>query len=156
MHGAAGDKLARGMLGQPHLFFRAEQDDVGKRRLDRVADAARAVRRVRSGHGERDRFLLPAVRLRHLDRRRAQVAQMSRIDGERAGEGAAQHLVGGDQSLQPLVDLPVRPLAALLDGHHHDQTHAHADEGEQCEAEQRHEDAVPGAEIEIAQALLRG
>jgi hypothetical protein len=56
---------------------------------------------------------------------------MQRADGERAGEGAAQHLVGGDQRLEPLVDLAVLALAPLLQRHHHDESYAHADQRDQ-------------------------
>ncbi|MPN04251.1 hypothetical protein SDC9_151487 [bioreactor metagenome] len=48
---------------------------------------------------------------------------------QRSGERAAQRLVGGDQRLQSPIDLPVLALAALLDGLHEQQPHAHHQAG---------------------------
>src|SRR5690606_13299734 len=88
------------------------------------------------------------------------VAQVTRIDHQIARERPSESLVGGHQGAQPLVDLAVHPLAALLDRHHHHQPDADADQGDEREAEQRRSDALPGGEIEEAHggdsAVLRG
>ncbi len=148
VHRATRDEVSRRLLRQPHLLLRSEQDDVGKRRLHVIANAASA---LGTGDDALERFR--AVRLARC-RPLAQVAQMRRIDGEVPGEGAAQRLVGGDEGAQPLVDLPVRPLPALLDREHHDEADADADQREEGKPDHRHEDAVPGTEIEIAQHVV--
>ncbi|QHS36277.1 hypothetical protein GWQ43_09490 [Alcaligenes faecalis] len=55
------------------------------------------------------------------------------VDAQRAGERSPKRFVGSDQSLQALVDLPVRPLPSLLDSEHHEQADTHADECENRE-----------------------
>jgi hypothetical protein len=102
-----------------------------------AASTASRVRRARS----RLRLRLP---------RRAQVAQMGRIDRQLARKGAAEHLVRGNQGAQPLVDLAVHALTALLDGLHHEHPDADADQGEDGKPQQRAEHALPRAEIHVA------
>ena len=65
-------------------------------------------------------------------------------------EGAAQHLVGGNQRAQALVDLAVLALAPPLDGLHEHQPDAHRDDRNQHQAHQRGHHRAPGAEIKIA------
>ncbi len=142
----SGDQLARGALGEAHLLLGAEQDDVRQRRLDGVADLPGALR-AEAGGGEVD-----GIRPGRVGRAAAEVADVRRVDGQRAGEGAAEGLVGGDQHLEPFVDLPVGPLAALLDGGHDHEADADADQRDQRQRQDRREQAAPGAEVEIAHA----
>jgi hypothetical protein len=51
MNRPASGKLVRGMQGQPHLFLRAEQNDVGQGRLDRIPDPACPIRAVQEAPG---------------------------------------------------------------------------------------------------------
>jgi hypothetical protein len=73
---------------------------------------------------------------------------MARVDREVAGEPSAQGLVGGDQCLQPLVDLPVLALAPPRHGLHDWPADPNRDEREDDKADERRHDALPGAEIE--------
>jgi hypothetical protein len=66
-----------------------------------------------------------------------------RIDRQVAGEGAAKGLVGRDQGAQAFVDLAVGAFTPLLDGEHHQQPDADAEEGEKGEPDQGREQAVP-------------
>ncbi|MCY1238866.1 hypothetical protein D9M72_516250 [compost metagenome] len=154
MHRTAGHQLARRGGRQPHLLLGAQQDDVGQRRLDGIANAAGAV-----GGGHR----LPCVRCRGWRgggrwrdggiggiRLAPQVAQVRGIDGQVAGKGTAQRLVRGDQRAQPLVDLPVLAFAALLHGLHDQQPDAHADQRDDGQAHHRGEQALPGTEIQVS------
>ena len=141
-------QLGGGAGGQLHLFVGTEQQDVRQRRLDRIADASRPVgagdrasRRLCRGHCSL-RFAMPA-----------QVAQMDRVYRKVAGERPAERLVRRDQAAQPLVDLPVFALVALLHGLHREQADAYSEQGDQHQAEQRRPQRVPGAEIEIAHAV---
>ena len=70
-----------------------------------------------------------------------------------AGERPAQRLVGRDQGAQPFVDLSVLARAALLDGLHHQQADAHADQRDQRQAQQCRQQALPGTEIQITHAM---
>ncbi|KAG0751336.1 hypothetical protein G6F24_014415 [Rhizopus arrhizus] len=128
-----------GARGQPHLFVGAQQQDVRQCRLDRIADAAGAVR-TRFG----DAFGIFAL---------AQVAAMAGVHPQFAGERTAQGLVGGHQRAQPLIDLPVLARAALLDGLHHQPADAHADQRDQRQAQQWRQQALPGTEIQITHAM---
>ncbi|TPG40506.1 hypothetical protein EAH79_11380 [Sphingomonas koreensis] len=141
MDRATGDKIVGGAGGEAHMILGAEQDDVGQRRLHRVADAPRAIRSF-------------AARRRQIDRRgrrrfvaglaaTPQIAQMRWVDRKIASERAAEHLIRGDQRAQPLVDLAVHPFAPLLDRHHHKQPHADADQREHRQADQCRQQAVP-------------
>ena len=76
---------------------------------------------------------------------------MARVHREAAGKGAAEHLVGGNEGFEPFVDLAVHPLLALLDGGHHDEANADADQREQGDADKGGEDALPGGEVKAAQ-----
>ena len=73
---------------------------------------------------------------------------MQRVDGELAGKRAPQRLVGGDQHLQPFVDLTILPLAPFLDGHHQEQAKAHADDSDERQARERGQDRVSVAEVD--------
>ncbi len=130
-HRPSGDEVARGLFGQAHLVFRPQQDDVGQGRFNRIADAAGAVRAFVSGGVVVAGAAAPDV------------AHVARIDAQIAGEGSAQHLIGGDQGAQALVDLAVHPFAPLLDGEHHHQPYAHPDQGDQGQAQQGGEQALP-------------
>jgi hypothetical protein len=144
---APGRHVAGGLSGQPAVLLGAEQQDVGQRRFDGVTGAARALGAA------------PLLRPRGGVRsRRAQLAQVGRVDRQLAGEGTAQRLVGRDQGPQPLVDLAVHALTlllnALLDGLHHQHADADADQRKHREAHQRGEHALPRTEIHIAHRNL--
>ncbi|WP_412180412.1 hypothetical protein [Variovorax paradoxus] len=91
---------------------------------------------------------LRELRTRGLQAARAQFAQMAGVDRELAGERPAEHLVGRDQRLEPLVDLPVLALAPLLHAEHHDDADADRDQRHEHQAEQGREQALPGCEVE--------
>jgi hypothetical protein len=54
---------------------------------------------------------------------------VGRIDAQLTREGAAQDLVGGNESSQTLVDLTVLPLASPLNGLHQQQANSHGNYG---------------------------
>ncbi len=84
----------------------------------------------------------------------AQLAQVVRVDSQVTREGAAQNLVGRDQSAQPFVDLAVHALAPPLNGEHHQQPDANADQRDQGEAQKGRNNPLPGTEIYISQNRL--
>src|SRR3546814_10591820 len=88
MHRPPLDQFLRGAGREPDMLFGAEQDDIGQRRLDGVANAARAVGFIVSGRA--------GVR---LDSGAAQVAQVARIDRQIAGEGRSEEHTSELQSL---------------------------------------------------------
>ena len=79
---------------------------------------------------------------------------MSGVHSQLAGEGAAQHLVGGDQRAEAFVDLAVHALLALLDRQHHQDADANPDQGEKRDREDREQDALPRTEVEISHAAV--
>ncbi|MCY1462527.1 hypothetical protein D9M71_803120 [compost metagenome] len=81
---------------------------------------------------------------------RAEIAAMTWIDIERAGERSAEDFVSRDQRAQTLVDLAILTLAALLHGLHDQQPDADTDQGDDRQADQGREHGLPGAEIESA------
>ena len=94
-----------GLCGQPHLVFGAEQDDIGQRGFDGIADAAAPL----GGAGQGvDATVLVGAGVQPL------LAQVGRIDRQHTGERSAQGLVGRDQHFQSFVDLAVLALAPLL------------------------------------------
>jgi hypothetical protein len=151
-------EIARGTFGQAYLLLRAEQDKVGERRFNGVADAAGTIRAGIGFSGRLVRRRHPLRQGRSLCGRvgqlaAVQVAQMRRVDREISGEGPAEHLVGRDQCLQPFVDLPVHPLATLLHPDHHRKPDADADEREKRDPDERREDAGSGTEVEAAHGV---
>src|SRR6185312_1798393 len=127
-------ELRRRARSEPHLFLGAQQDDVRQRGLDRIANPPRALRARPLGL--------------------SQLAQVSRIDREVAGKRSAERLVRRDQGSQAFVDLPILPFAPLLHRLHQQQADAHADERDHGQTEERREQGLPGAEIQIAHAEL--
>lgn len=79
---------------------------------------------------------------------------MSGIDRQITGKGPAQRLIGGDQGAQPLVDLAIQTLPALLDRDHRKQPDTNADQRYGREAQQGGDKRMQRAEIEIAQLDL--
>ena len=176
LDGAAGHHVVGRLDGQPHLLPRAQQDHVGERRLDRVADAASPVRAGRAGRIGRSNPIgrVGWRRVRADDGVEACVRdcgsghpglltalpQMTRVDRQVAGEGAAQGLVGRDERLQAFVDLAVLALATLLHALHHQQPDADGHHGHQDEPQQGGQHALPGTEIEgvshVVSAVERG
>jgi len=84
-----------------------------------------------------------------------QIAAVSGIDGQVAGERPTQGLVGGDEGAQALVDLAIHALPALLNRDHRKQADADADQGNDRQAQQGGDESMQRAEIEIAQPDLR-
>jgi hypothetical protein len=119
VHGPSRGELGRGARGEANLVFRAQQDDVGERGLDRITDAARAVGARRVG------VRRSGLTFEHAGA--AQVAQMRGIDGQIAGERATQRLVRRDQGAQALVDLAILALPPLLDRLHEHEPDADAE-----------------------------
>ncbi len=145
VHRAAGHHLVGRRHGEAHLFLRAQQDHVRQCRLHRVADAAPAL-----GGGFRQRVAAGIAFVHRFGVRRPQAlrAPVRRVHRQVAREGAAQRLVGGDQRLQPLVDLPVLALAPALQRLHEDQADAHRHQRDEHQAQQGGEDGGPGTEVE--------
>jgi hypothetical protein len=140
----AGSEFAGGSVGEANLVFGAEQQDVGEGGFDGVSDGAST---LGGGFAEQVRgFAVGGIG-------RLQVSLMRRIDRHGAGERSAQHLVGSDQGFQAFVDLAIEPLLALLDGHHHQQADADADQGHQPNADQRCQHALPRTEIQTPHRL---
>lgn len=118
----ARDQLANRPVREPDMLLGTEQDDVGQRGLDCVADPACAVRsrgafrtEVQHGHGLLcEAALLPPP----------QVAPVGRIDRKVPGERSAKDLVRSDKRPEALVDLPIHSLTALLERHLSEQTDA--------------------------------
>lgn len=133
----SGDHVLGGLRGETHLFLGAEEDHVRQRGLDRVADPSPAL-----GAGRVRGFVAGTCRVA------AQVAQVARVHAQFAGERTAEGFVGGDQRLQPLVDLAVLALAPALQGLHEHQADADRHQRHQHEPEQGREQAGPGTEIE--------
>jgi hypothetical protein len=84
-----------------------------------------------------------------------QIAAVSGIDGQVARERSTQGLVGGDEGAQPLVDLAIHALPALLNRDHREQADTDADQGNDRQAQQGGDERMQGAEIEIAQPDFR-
>ena len=84
-----------------------------------------------------------------------QVAAVSRINRQITSKRPAQRLVGGDQGAQPLVDLAIHTLPALLNRDHRKQADTDAEERNDRQAQQRGDERMQRAEIETAQLDLR-
>ena len=84
-----------------------------------------------------------------------QIATVSRIDRQITSKRPAQRFVGGDQGAQPLVDLAIHALPALLNRDHRKQADTDADERNDRQAQQRGDERMQRAEIETAQLDLR-
>jgi len=128
----SGDEFPGGLFGKAHMFVGAEQDDIGEGRLHRVAHLTDTLECF-VAHGAGRNSLAAGLGSRLLGG--ADIAQMPGIDGKTPGEGAAEDFIGGDQRLEALIDLAVHPLLALLDGGHHDEANADADEREERDAD---------------------
>nr|GEU28537.1 conserved hypothetical protein [Tanacetum cinerariifolium] len=139
---------------QSAMFFRSQQQDVGQCGFHCIADAAGA---VGAGLGIRLRRWLICWLLLCLTCwcPIAQVAQMGGIDGQLSRKRTTQRAVSRHQRFHPLVDLPVHALAALLDGLHHQDADAHADQGKQRQPDQGGHRGLPRTEIHISHSLLR-
>jgi hypothetical protein len=131
---ASGNELARGVRGETHVLFGTEQNDVRKRRLDRVANPPRTVVIL---------YLASAF----------QIALVLWVDFKAARERAAQSLVGGDERAQSLVDLSVLAVAPLLHRLHDDQANRDANERDDRDADETEEHRLPGTEVEITHGL---
>ncbi len=142
---ATGNEFARSALRKTDVFLGPEQDHIRERRLDRIANPARP---VRTGDGRRRR--LDTI----IGIAPSEIAQVRWIDRQIARERSTERFVGGDQNAQPLVDLAVHPLAALLNREHHHETNADTDQRHQRQTDQRDEQALPGAEVDVAQRSL--
>jgi len=144
MHRPAGGHLSHRGGGEFDLGLGTEQHDVGQGRLDRIAHAPGPLEARGAG-----RSLVGLC----CTRREPQVAQVRWVHRQSAGEGAAERLVGGDERLQPLVDLAVLPFAPLLQRHHHHKPDAHADQRDQQDSGDGGRDRLPGTEVEKAHAI---
>jgi hypothetical protein len=80
-----------------------------------------------------------------------EIAKVSGIDRQITGKGPTQRLVGGDQGAQPLVDLAIHTLPALLNRDHCKQADADADQRNDRQAQQGGDEGMQRAEIETAQ-----
>jgi hypothetical protein len=76
-----------------------------------------------------------------------QITTVSGIDAQVARERAAQHLVGGDQGAQTLVDLAIHTLPALLNRDHRKQTDTGADQRNDRKAQKGGSSNLTSAEI---------
>ncbi len=75
---------------------------------------------------------------------------MGWVNSEVTCERPTEDLVGADQRPQALVDLSIHAFASLLDRHHHEQAHTDTEQRHKDKADHRREDALPRAEVEIA------
>jgi hypothetical protein len=141
LYRATGGEFSGGRCRQPYLLLGTQENDVGQRSFDCVPNASGTIGTTCSIRRSLGRVIGHAIRVAF------QIPKVGRIDGEIAGEGATQRLVGGNQCSEAFVDLAVLPLAALLNRLHCEQPNAHADERNHAQAQQSGKQSRPGSEV---------
>ena len=130
-------QLLRREPRETHLFLCPQKNDVRERRFNRVAHAPAP---VRTGHDFDSRSTGQLT----------QFTEVRRVHREIASERASKRFVGGHEKAKSLVDLPVGPLAALLDCGHYQKANPHSHHRHQGDREEGGKKTSARAEIETS------